>query len=194
MQTPTPLTLRLSVAADAEAVHALQSRWAIEIQDASDQPDGFLLTHAAISLPDVRAIADAGHLAVAYAGDRLVGYFLIDAVSEDPFSRRAAGTVDALKAAKRIEGSARVAPRSQACVDRDYQGQGLYGELIRTLATQLPDHDLVFGVVPRAHPKLEVHLRKGYREVSADADWIYVVLDVAEVSAGPSATPRAERP
>lgn len=40
-----------------------------------------------------------------------------------------------------------------------------------------------FGVVPRAHPKLEVHLRKGYREVSADADWIYVVLDVAQARA-----------
>ncbi|MEZ6185173.1 MAG: hypothetical protein R3F62_09215 [Planctomycetota bacterium] len=37
--------------------------------------------------------------------------------------------------------------------------------------------------MPRAHPKLEVHLRKGYREVSADADWIYVVLDVAQARA-----------
>jgi ribosomal protein S18 acetylase RimI-like enzyme len=167
---------------DIHGISRLNAKWQVAALAETDKQNGFLIG-GAFTQADLEKIVAAEEFAVLEASNEVVGYYLCDNYSETSSNWFKLCE----QKFKRLEGenllaSKRLCKRVQTVIDSKFQNQGYSKKLLDFLTTTIikDKYDLLFSVVAKKNPKIDVHVKGGWRIIAHDDDVYYVVYDLRE--------------
>jgi ribosomal protein S18 acetylase RimI-like enzyme len=129
---------------------------------------------------DFMQLVEQGHIAVAHAGEQLIGYYLTGCetgVGSLEYQRRA---LQKYFLNDRPLSQLKIAYGAQAVIKKDFRGQGITERLLQELITSIcSDFDYLFSSITKFNKvAFSVHQRSGYMIVGEDEERCYVLLKI----------------
>jgi GNAT superfamily N-acetyltransferase len=169
--------VRLGKQTDITQLKTLNKKWLWENLSEDERKRGFL-TCDAYSEEDFERIITANEIAVFQDQGKIVGYYLFDNYSKTETLIYFEKFISNF-AQRNLLINTRLSKRAQVVIDEDYQGKGIYQLLINYLHEHLKiKFDNVFSIVFKNNPRINNHLRSGWKIIAEDDERYFVLHEI----------------
>lgn len=161
---------------DIVQLQQLNTYW--QRERVSSPARGFI--RGVVEAADWEALRACGQVAVAVAGPKVAGYYLVNPVTKGGIFALQRARLPAVWQAHRLPDGARVGVGAQACVAPAYQGQGLLTRMLQQLLRQVAGtYEYLFATISKDNAAGRVaHTKDGWQFVDEDDSRYYVLLPV----------------